>query len=271
MSKRIYISTCILTILLAPVDLYGQEIKAGKGDTIEAVIGEKRDQVSVKDKSIVLSYRFYSSERKSKRLRKKWRDEIKRWVKEVNNYCKDDIHIKKVESLKPDFKVAMYRENNGRKTKIKFFASNKTGLPERAKHEWIKGTDTLREFIFTRLSDDRESDEAKKIDALPYTFHIAIVKDVYGRVGGRDAMVPGIWMDDTNILVAQARASKLDVKHETGHLFGFADDTGGIMTKIHPNPPVTLKGYYGNERKNGWRAQSVRRYRCRAVKKHFGV
>ena len=32
-----------------------------------------------------------------------------------------------------------------------------------------------------------------------------------------------------------------------------------------------LKGYYGNERKNGWRAQSVRRYRCRAVIKHFGV
>lgn len=262
---------CALLLSMIPADICGQEIKAGEGDTIEAEKGEKKDQVSVKDKSVILRFRIYSSERKSKKLRNKWHAEIKRWAKEINDYCRDDIHIKNVEALKPDFKVAMYREHNGQEVKIKFFATNKTDLPERANHEWIKGKGTLKEFIFSNLSEDRKSDAAKRIDALPYTFHIAVVKDAYARVNGKDVMVPGIWVDDTNILVAQGRASKIDAKHETGHLFGFADDTGGIMTKIPPNPPVNLKGYYGNERKNGWKVESVREYRCRAVKKHFGL
>jgi len=105
MIKHIYFFSFILALLLAPVDLYGQEIKAGKGDTIEAQVGSQNDRVQV-----VTGCDFATGiititlpARQTSVLGGDW----------SSSY--DDIHYADIHfQLPSDGKVATYNSDNGR-------------------------------------------------------------------------------------------------------------------------------------------------------------
>ena len=262
----------ILLIALVSRTSWAQEhplpVTPGKKITSSAA-GKSAMKTSARHPGKELKFRLYGNHRLSSHWKRKLTKEIKWWMRTANKYCKsENFRFSTLKELTGDYSVLMFTKAGGGHHKIYRFQTTDVAKPAIPSYEWIKGFETLRSDLSSKLTDERKTDAMKTIDGQSSTFHIVVFKELYALAGGNDAMIPGIVHD--NILALKGAARLMDMQHEVGHLFGLEDDKGGIMTKIHPDGFNSLVGRYDNERKYGWKIQSIRDYRCQRIKSHFG-